>query len=449
MKTLFTFLVITTSLSLFAQTKPVAEKEQRLVDSVVNVMRAKSRQDSEARKSTIDPILKSSLCENLEYGDFLGKDGELYLNITSFERSIYGIEFDLDFPDNFSKQNNTFEEVKSHVEKFRKYWENNNLWIETCSSDDSFSTSYGVYSIPQYIVFYGNKKLFKRLFLSSVYFQDEDIRTKPINAEGETMLQWINRERREKKMGETSLEGLKEIEDFMTQYFTIKEEKLYRAQRAKETLGKVSESIPFDYGYGVDNVPTIKIGTQEWLGKNLNVDHFANGDPIPEAKNESEWKTANYFQRPAWCYYNNDPANGQIYGKLYNWYAVTDPRGLAPKGWHIPDYNDFKTLLDFLGGEEIAGLPMKSTTGWYRNNGNNKSGFNALPGGYRESDASFKGRYLKEPPDRQGYDGNLWSRSTSQQTGKPATFEIFSYDNKVRLEFFEMGCGFPIRCIRD
>jgi uncharacterized protein (TIGR02145 family) len=80
----------------------------------------------------------------------------------------------------------------------------------------------------------------------------------------------------------------------------------------------------------------IKIGTQTWAKKNLNVSTFKNGEVIPEAKTIEEWVKAGDDKKPAWCYYNNDPANDSIYGKLYNWYAVNDIRGLAPKGWHIP-----------------------------------------------------------------------------------------------------------------
>ena len=80
----------------------------------------------------------------------------------------------------------------------------------------------------------------------------------------------------------------------------------------------------------------VKIGNQIWMVKNLNVETFRNGDHIHEAKTLEEWKIAGENQKPAFCYYNNDPKNGTIYGKLYNWYAVNDPRGLAPAGYHIP-----------------------------------------------------------------------------------------------------------------
>lgn len=131
----------------------------------------------------------------------------------------------------------------------------------------------------------------------------------------------------------------------------------------------------------------IKIGTQTWSGKNLDVAYFRNGDPIPEAKTDAEWKKAGENKQPAWCYYNNDPANGKKYGKLYNWYAVDDKRGLAPAGWHIPSEKEWNILIDYLGGDLEAGGKLKALTDWESPNkgATNSSGFTALPAGIRES----------------------------------------------------------------
>jgi uncharacterized protein (TIGR02145 family) len=107
---------------------------------------------------------------------------------------------------------------------------------------------------------------------------------------------------------------------------------------------------------------TVTIGTQEWMTKNLDVSTFRNGDPIPEAKTNSEWEMASKNKQPAWCYYNNDPQYGEKYGKLYNWYAVTDPRGLAPVGYHIPSDEEWTVLINQLGGNSPAGIKMKSKT---------------------------------------------------------------------------------------
>lgn len=89
---------------------------------------------------------------------------------------------------------------------------------------------------------------------------------------------------------------------------------------------------------------TVMIGGQEWMTKNLDVAHFRNGDPIPEIRDNEEWKQAVLDGKPAWCYYDNDPANGKVFGKLYNYHATTDVRGLIPEGWRWPTNEDWKRL---------------------------------------------------------------------------------------------------------
>ncbi|NQW78846.1 MAG: fibrobacter succinogenes major paralogous domain-containing protein, partial [Chitinophagaceae bacterium] len=100
------------------------------------------------------------------------------------------------------------------------------------------------------------------------------------------------------------------------------------------------------------NYSSILIGTQNWMDKNLNVSTYQNGDIIQYVSDPAAWAA---LTTGAWCYYNNDPANNAIYGKLYNWYAVNDLRGLAPKGWHIPTDAEWTTLSTTLGGDAIAG----------------------------------------------------------------------------------------------
>ncbi|MEX0813078.1 MAG: fibrobacter succinogenes major paralogous domain-containing protein [Chitinophagales bacterium] len=98
----------------------------------------------------------------------------------------------------------------------------------------------------------------------------------------------------------------------------------------------------------------VEIGDQIWMSKNLNVDKFRNGDPIPHAKNIEEWLEYGENKGPAWCYFNNDKSNSSIHGKLYNYYAVVDPRGLAPEGWRIPSYYDWSGLAHYYGGWDKA-----------------------------------------------------------------------------------------------
>ena len=92
-----------------------------------------------------------------------------------------------------------------------------------------------------------------------------------------------------------------------------------------------------------------RFGNQEWMTRNLDVDRFRNGDLIPHAESNEEWKKAGKNGQPAWCYNDNDPENGKKYGKLYNEYAVNDSRGLATEGWHVPSDDEWTSLVEFLG----------------------------------------------------------------------------------------------------
>jgi uncharacterized protein (TIGR02145 family) len=148
------------------------------------------------------------------------------------------------------------------------------------------------------------------------------------------------------------------------------------------------------------------IGTQKWAISNLSAGTFRNGDTIPEAKTNKEWVAAGESGKPAWCYFNNNPANGPKFGRLYNWYAVNDPRGLAPAGWVLPGDADWAKLTNFLGGPGAAGTKLKSLKGWIDgSNGSNESGFNGLPGGYRVENGLFQNL---------GSIGTWWSSTESK-----------------------------------
>jgi uncharacterized protein (TIGR02145 family) len=182
------------------------------------------------------------------------------------------------------------------------------------------------------------------------------------------------------------------------------------------------------------------IGKQVWMTNNLDLDKFRNGDSILEAKAGWEWEQAGKNKQPAWCYNNNDATVGKKYGKLYNWYAVNDPRGLAPDGWHVPSDSEWTTLTTFLGGEKVAGTKMKSTSGWFDNlNGTNISGFSGLPGGQRRYNGSFL---------EYGGGGTWWS-STVENLYSAWAFFLFYGDGESKTLDSSMSIGYSVRCIKD
>ncbi len=188
---------------------------------------------------------------------------------------------------------------------------------------------------------------------------------------------------------------------------------------------------------------TVTIENLEWMVDNLDVNVFRNGDAIPEAKTAAEWQEAGKKGQPAWCYYDNDPANGKIYGKLYNWYAVNDPRGLAPEGWHVASFEEWKTLLAHYGSDDLAGGPLKEkgTKHWKKPNtgATDKDGFRALPGGYRDINGLFT---------RLGYYATFW---TSTPCGRFNAWgrHMSRGDTKVYHNCVGKEMGFSVRCVRD
>jgi uncharacterized protein (TIGR02145 family) len=183
---------------------------------------------------------------------------------------------------------------------------------------------------------------------------------------------------------------------------------------------------------------TVKIGTQTWAVANLNVSTFRNGDSIPEARTNKEWQTAGELGIPAWCYYNNDPASGSKYGKLYNWYAVNDPRGLAPAGWTLSGDADWAKLSYFLGGQEVAGRKLKSTGEWIDGNiGTNETGFMGFPGGYRVENGTFLNF---------GSIGTWWS--TTENKSLSAIDHYLAQSNIFGKSSTPKQRGESIRCIK-
>jgi uncharacterized protein (TIGR02145 family) len=205
--------------------------------------------------------------------------------------------------------------------------------------------------------------------------------------------------------------------------------------QARESL--VGNAFVFKVKVGSE-IKSVKIGNQVWMAENLNVDHYRNGDPIPTGLSNSQWKSTT---QGAYAIYNDDPTNEKIYGKLYNWYAVNDPRGLCPTGWHVPSDAEWSTLEKYLGGSEVTGGKLKRKSGWNEPNtgANNSSGFNAFPGGYRNN---YGTNYDV------GINGFWWS-STEYDSVSAWYRVLFCRYSSVGRNNYNKRDGFSVRCVRD
>jgi len=139
-----------------------------------------------------------------------------------------------------------------------------------------------------------------------------------------------------------------------------------------------------------NNYHSVKIGTQIWMVENLKTTKYQNGQSIENIANNTQWQ---YATSGAYCYYDNISAYKYTYGCLYNWSAIADIRNIAPTGWHVATYDDWKNLIDFLGGINFVTNKIKEqgTIHWlnHENLSTNESGFTALPGGYRNYTGDF------------------------------------------------------------
>lgn len=176
-------------------------------------------------------------------------------------------------------------------------------------------------------------------------------------------------------------------------------------------------------------------------GRKLDVSCFRNGDVIPEAGKDKEWAIAAQGI-PAWCNYNNSPANERKYGKLYNWYAVNDPRGLAPEGWHIPTQAEFATLATTVNNNSDALKAIREGTGIGA--GTNSSGFSALLTGLRTGDGTFC--YL-------GFNTYFWSSEATYSATYNMYLALTMYLNGTisDIKFINVVqfMGACVRCIKD
>jgi len=194
----------------------------------------------------------------------------------------------------------------------------------------------------------------------------------------------------------------------------------------------------------LENIPgTVVIGTQRWKDANLDISTYRNGDNITYAANATDWNNATSAGLGVWCYYNFDAANNAVYGKLYNWYAVNDSRGLAPLGYHVPTETEWDTFLSYLGGNPGAGGKIK-TTGtslWASPNtgATNSSGFNGLPGGY-----TFSGGFYSTATAV-----GFWWSASQYSSSRAWTYNVSNADSNIRKSDNDKNFGFSVRLIKD
>jgi len=200
--------------------------------------------------------------------------------------------------------------------------------------------------------------------------------------------------------------------------------------------------------------PIVTIGTQVWMAENLRTTKYSDGSNIPVVTSNTAWANnwnngGNPLRQPMMCWYNNDQSTytANKFGALYNWYAINPEtngnKNICPKGWHVPTYTEWGTLISFLGDGTVAGGKMKSTGTQYWTSPNtdatNSSGFSGLPGGNRSYFGSF---------DFIGNYGFWWS-STENATSL-AWYRGLNYNNdNVGTSPNDKTTGMCVRCVMD
>lgn len=179
---------------------------------------------------------------------------------------------------------------------------------------------------------------------------------------------------------------------------------------------------------------------QEWMAENLRTTNYANGDPIPNVTDATQWDN---LTTGAWVHYDNDSQFENLYGKLYNWYTVADSRNVCPTGWHVPSDAEWTFLTAYLGGDLVAGGKMKSTGTqyWFSPNtdATNESGFSGLPGGWGD----YGGGYLNI-----GNGGYWWS--SAEYDASDAWFcSLYANYSGVNISDYQKTLKFSVRCLRD
>jgi uncharacterized protein (TIGR02145 family) len=192
---------------------------------------------------------------------------------------------------------------------------------------------------------------------------------------------------------------------------------------------------------------TIQIGNQVWMAENLKVSKYNDGAPIHDYNDYLAYKFPWKDVQGAYLYYNDRIAYEQPHGKLYNGIAVKSGK-ICPKGWHVPNYDEWDILIDYLGGEAIAGLRMKSTSGWAENgNGSNESGFSATPSGMGNvffiQDNNETERFFYSKSFRGvGKYSEWW-------TSEWGTIGIHNYEDRTWWSSYLGSQAICIRCMKD
>jgi uncharacterized protein (TIGR02145 family) len=221
------------------------------------------------------------------------------------------------------------------------------------------------------------------------------------------------------------------------------------------TLPYQANSVVFNpdltYGRVDDNdgntYKTIQIGSQTWMAENLKTTRYNDGTSIKLAGITGQWSADKVA---ACCWLNNDEVNFKVtFGALYNWYAVNTGK-LCPIGWHVPSYSEFDALSVFLGGPLNLADKIKETGNnhWINvsSSTTNKSGFTALPGGYR----SFDGQYM--PVSDDGYwmaAEAYWWTSTEAYDQGAFYWVIYNNSNTALIEGWFKAHGLSVRCVKD
>jgi uncharacterized protein (TIGR02145 family) len=184
---------------------------------------------------------------------------------------------------------------------------------------------------------------------------------------------------------------------------------------------------------------TVSIGKQVWMAENLKTTKYNDGTAIPLVADDKAWAA---LTTPAFCWYNNDIANKEVYGAMYNWFTVNTNK-LCPTGWRVPTDAEWTTLTTYLGGKNVAGGKLKEagTIHWKSPNtgATNESGFTALPSGSRATNGSF--HFL-------GEGGTCWS--SKEYDASNAWFRSITYDYSVITNFYGRNqAGWSVRCLQD